>query len=80
MAKLRIKECLGEHGMTELGLAKKMGVSVQYINGIANGRLAFRHERLVELASKIGCKWTELVTDEYVDELKERLGIKEISV
>lgn len=78
MAKLRIKEYLREHGMTELGLAKDLGVSVQYINGICNERLTFKHERLVALADRIGCKWTDLVTEEYVKELKDRLRIKDV--
>lgn len=78
MKKLRIKEYLNSRGITESELARKLGKSVQYVNGIVNERLVVSHAKIVHIARILGCKWTDLVTSDYVSELKERLSVQEL--
>ena len=74
----RIKEYLSKHGSNESELARKLGVTVQYVNGIANSRLTVSHAKLVEIAGVLGCKWTDIVTDKYVADLKKKLAVEDL--
>lgn len=49
--------------MTERSLADKMGVTVQYINGLCTNRLPASVKKLREIADVLGIKWTELVKE-----------------
>lgn len=77
---IRLKDYLKDNKITERELASRLGTSVQYVCGICNGRLVVSHKRLVRIAEVLGCRWTDIVTREYVDGLRKSLGLKKIVV
>jgi len=49
-----LEEFLRPHGLTQIDMAKRMGVPIQRVNGIINGRRAISAETAILLAMVLG--------------------------
>ncbi len=64
MYQIRLKEIMKAKGIRQKELAERLGVTVQYVNGIASGRLGVSISRLYDITRALGVSITDVLKED----------------